>query len=471
MPYPSCSLHYRVFYAPKRGNELRHYEDAFALAGVEPVGLHDPSSTYPPTIMGALQPEGEVWRCAVADGATQGGFSRWWAQVLVEAYLQDAPILKPSLEGMDAWLRTMAQRWNTEKIHEILQTVPQGSPRYARMQQSLLLEGQAATLVMLELDLLAMRWRSAAFGDAFVFHCGKAEYRGKDILGVLPTRPFSRVRSTDLDSNPILISTREANQAAWIWGNPAFRREDAYAEGSFEVGDRFVLMTDAVAGWFLRILEQDDPQLLHDELHHLLRLPNNQAFNTDWLTFARSQPTHGLEYIKNDDVTIAIIEIMVENVKAVPVKRVQPRQPHSAITHEATPTRLVLTRQAPLPDAQLQALLLPSDTDEFNLIVPQFPEPSDQTAVLAKLTHIMHKIRRVILDDALDDQQVHEWVRGYCRKHRHLLTEDNRRLWATDDYRQVYWQTLIAYHNHSDDHSHHRAQWKSVLESRIDATF
>lgn len=57
----------QVFGLPKAGNRADEYEDA-----------------YSPKRQGEL--EGESFRFAVADGATEGSFSRLWAGMLVRSY-------------------------------------------------------------------------------------------------------------------------------------------------------------------------------------------------------------------------------------------------------------------------------------------------------------------------------------------------------------------------------------------------
>jgi hypothetical protein len=56
-----------AFWLPKAGNTLEEYEDAF----------------WPRKSMDRSL---SMFRCAVADGATETSFSRVWAQTLVRAY-------------------------------------------------------------------------------------------------------------------------------------------------------------------------------------------------------------------------------------------------------------------------------------------------------------------------------------------------------------------------------------------------
>lgn len=320
------TIDYRVFYAPKYGNELHHYEDAFALAGVEPVQLAKDIQDQP-LVQGRLDPAGLVWRCAVADGATQGGFSKYWAQMLVDHFVYDvdAPKLSGKLNGMDGWLKSLCERWNQDKVPEILAPIPQGSPRRSRVQQSLLMEGQAATLVMLELhtDPERLEWRAGAIGDSLLFHF----HNGK----IQPERPFNTLRWDELDTNPVLISTRESNQDAWIWQNRGFQAEQAFVFSAFEAGDSFILMTDALAKWFLRLLEErmteEDlgQERFETEMHAMFSLYHNYQFE-NWLNERRGRPRDDRDYIGNDDSTLVIVHITEDQEGALPVEPFEPRR-------------------------------------------------------------------------------------------------------------------------------------------------
>lgn len=302
-------LRYRVYYAARHGNDLHHYEDAFALSGVIDTDRRSirigEGSEAAPRVQGRLEPE-LTWRCAIADGATEGSFSRPWAQMLAEQYVNNGPPLRPNFPGLRRWLFGLSEIWYTGRVPALLDGVPIGSPLRSRMQQSLLMDGQAATLTMFELDPVTMSWRAGSIGDSFLFHYQDGE--------VQPVRPFAGVRSDDLDNNPTLISTRRTYQESWIWDNDDFSLSDAYAEGNCHPGDFFFLMTDALARWFLRLLEREQAagkagyQDFQKEITTLLNLQDNDDFLA-WLQDKRSTPEDDLNHIKNDDVTLVILEV------------------------------------------------------------------------------------------------------------------------------------------------------------------
>jgi hypothetical protein len=370
----SCYLRYNVFYAQKRGNELRHYEDAFALTGVKPIIL-DENPSPPPQVRGKLDPLRQVWRCAVADGATQGGFSRLWAQMLVDYYIEETPPLRPRLEGLEPWLKTMAKRWNGEKIEEILSTVPAGTPRRSRMEQSLRLEGQAATLVMLEIDPENRVWRAGAIGDAFLFHLRKRPNPKPGVRSELyvvePVRPFANMQSDQLDTNPILISTRENNQDAWIWNNFAYSRDEAFVQSEFQPGDRFLIMTDAVAAYFLRVMEQNDFEVLRSELEYIPSLESKPGKDEEWLKTGRDTNPNDFFYLKNDDVTVLDLEITDESQGSEPVMYHPPRK---GIVKSTQPASLPPVQQhSPTSTQQIPAVPVQPPTSVSNIPSLQSP--------------------------------------------------------------------------------------------------
>lgn len=322
-------IDYRAFFTQKRGNDLRHYEDAFALDGVEHAVIEGVTELEGRS--GSLDPQGKPWRCAVADGATQGGFSKLWAQMLVDNFIyhtdttRGRPQLQPALKGVDTWLKQLSYQWNDKTIDKILSTVPANSPRRSRMQQTLLLEGQAATLAMLEIDPAEQRWRAGIIGDSLVFH-----YRG-DALGngeILPVRPAANLTWDQLDTNPILISSKENNQDAWVWNNGFFSADRMFTEAEFQPGDYFLLMTDALAKWFLRAIGSGGGQLYQEALHTLFTMQDNAAF-VRWVEDCRSLPTDHPHYINNDDMTLVLVSPLHDSgqaaarpVQAMPVREV-----------------------------------------------------------------------------------------------------------------------------------------------------
>ena len=72
--------------------------------------------------------------------------------------------------------------------------------------------------------------------------------------------------------------------------------------GKWKPGDRFFLMTDAVAEWFLR--RHEDRQMPWQSLLRRWKEPNAAAVLTAYVEQLRKQ-----KEMKNDDVTVLAIEL------------------------------------------------------------------------------------------------------------------------------------------------------------------
>ncbi|OQB27107.1 MAG: hypothetical protein BWY10_01595 [Chloroflexi bacterium ADurb.Bin180] len=193
----------------KAGNQPDECEDAFCIRGVR---------------------RGPTLRCAVADGATESSFSRAWATRLVHAYAR-----RPFDDLADLVKRAglLGRGWRRVFLHRPL-------PWYAAEKVRL---GAFSTLLGTELarpcgDAAKGTWRAVAVGDTCLFHL-----RGAQLLAVFPP-----LTASDFGHFPTLLSTSEhANVSAWA--------AVLFTEGEWQVGDTFVLATDALAAWFARIRE------------------------------------------------------------------------------------------------------------------------------------------------------------------------------------------------------------------------
>jgi hypothetical protein len=251
MPHDAPLPCWRAFHTHKRGNSADEYEDAFA---------GDP-------IRG---------RFAVADGASESSFAAGWAKLLVEGFI--AAEREPWNE-LD-WLRPRRQRWADEVDGRQL-------PWYAEDKRE---QGAYATLLGIAFrpsstEVEATAWDAVAVGDSCLF-----QLRGGELL-----LSFPLTRSAEFGNLPGLLGSRG-------------RRSDSpqnvvrHAQGQWHPGDRFLLMTDALAEWSLRQTEENAwPTLAID---HLLAEPSPQSAFTGWVEEHRQR--HGL---RNDDVTLMVIDL------------------------------------------------------------------------------------------------------------------------------------------------------------------
>jgi hypothetical protein len=247
MPTDHGPLCWRALHLPKRGHAAEEYEDAFAA---------DPGAG----------------RFAVADGASESAFAALWARLLTEGFV--GGVRTPW--GKAEWLAPVRQRWAGE-------VDPQTLPWYAELKRE---QGAFATLLGLALrpprEGRPGRWRALAVGDSCLLRLHDGEL----------VDAFPLDRSADFDTAPPLVGSRPANGA---------RRSAArQACGTWRAGDRFLLLTDALAQWALRRTEEDREPW--DELGPLFAAANPQEAFAVWIEELRDR-----DQLRNDDVTLVTV--------------------------------------------------------------------------------------------------------------------------------------------------------------------
>lgn len=217
----------------------------------------------------AIDPE--TCRFSVADGATEAFDARRWAERLAQHWVQRESTL--TLEEFRQWVaaegRELQDSWSGLNLSWY-------SEEKARA-------GSFAAFVGVELDLNTdlPSWKAIALGDACLLHC-----RGGVLIKGLPLS-----RSESFNTAPILVasdsSLHESSMTAVTIDS-----------GSCESGDVLWLMSDAVAAWFLRGLENADgctPRLFDAKCDEEL----TRFFDAERLAGR----------IRNDDLAIVRIEI------------------------------------------------------------------------------------------------------------------------------------------------------------------
>lgn len=194
----------RTYHVPKAGTSERDYEDA----------------AYP-----AWSRDSRKWlfRCAVADGATESSFAREWARRLVR-HFGVGTLTSPTFREV---IPKLQQRWQRQVGRRPL-------PWFAEEAAS---RGAFAAFIG-----MAMRrtrdgqreWGAIALGDACLFlvredHLHKA---------------FPLATAEAFNNRPFLLSTHSDR---WRTEYAAMRK----ARGTWHLDDEFYLMTDALAQWFL----------------------------------------------------------------------------------------------------------------------------------------------------------------------------------------------------------------------------
>lgn len=197
----------RVLWAPREGNSDDEYEDARAV-------------------------DADAGCAVIADGASQGIFSRRWAQLLTGRFLAESPNLTDSA-AVEAWIAAARRQWRQEIRYADLHGLQQNKVDEV---------GSAATLLGLALHRAAgrLRWRAVALGDSCLFHIR----RGQMLTS------FPLCRPSDFGVTPDLIPTlrRFCPKVRFVT-----------AEGLGKMEDLYGLATDAVAHYLLKSHAEGHP--------------------------------------------------------------------------------------------------------------------------------------------------------------------------------------------------------------------
>jgi hypothetical protein len=242
----NLDLKLRQLLLPKLGQEVSDCEDVIAI-------------------------DTERQRFAVADGATEAFDARKWAERLAQHWVRRESTLTP--DEFRNWVagegRELHDSWNGLSLSWYAETKAR--------------TGSFAAFVGVELDLRsdAPCWKAIALGDTCLLH-----RRGDVLVKSLPL-----ARSESFNNAPILVASNSALHESSM-------KSVVIDSGNCESGDVLLLMSDAVASWYLQCLENDD---LAAEDYFFTR-PDNEM-----IVFFDQERLAGR--IRNDDLAIVRIEI------------------------------------------------------------------------------------------------------------------------------------------------------------------
>jgi hypothetical protein len=236
---------------PKIGNSSEEYEDAYW-----------PSDT--------VDSECEFVRFAVADGASETSYSGVWGRLLVEAYCKGelyGSAMAESLYHLRAtWKGTVGARPLPWYAEEKIRSGAFSSLIGLTLQESRLPLGAIGT------------WVATAIGDSCLFQVSDDE---------LITH-FPLFHSEQFNRGPTLLSTDASS-------NEFLSRHVLNLAGEWKAGDTFYLMTDALACWFLKEVEDG-------EKPWKIKRATQEMFEA-WIAKLRQDGV-----MRNDDVTMFRIE-------------------------------------------------------------------------------------------------------------------------------------------------------------------
>ena len=231
-----------AFRAAKAGSTAEEWEDAFC---------YDP----------------DQGRFCVADGASESSFAAAWARLLAEGFVARPP----DGSTLRDWLRPLQAEWARGTRGREL-------PWYAEEKAR---SGAFSSILGFCLEPHDGVWRALAVGDSCLFSVRENR--------LAASFPFSN--SGEFHSRPMLLSSADRANA----GIASAVRE---AEGEARSGDLILLMTDALAAWFLA-----EAELGRRPWAVLERIATQEEFGTfvDLMRAGRS--------MRNDDVTLLKIEV------------------------------------------------------------------------------------------------------------------------------------------------------------------
>jgi hypothetical protein len=216
-------------------------------------------------------------RCAVADGATESAFSRIWARQLVSGFASGR-LTGPDLPE----LPELARRWARSVAHAVARN--EAATWYLERK---LEDGAFAALLGLEFtDPSDTKgggtYAAVALGDSCVVHVRDDR--------VLLTFPIDT--SAAFAARPVLLPSRPATSDHFV-------EAIAHHRGYWQPGDRFYVMSDALACWFVGSIEQGaQPWRKIDEFA--------RADRTNFRRWVHDLRPRSL---KNDDVTLLRIRV------------------------------------------------------------------------------------------------------------------------------------------------------------------
>jgi hypothetical protein len=247
---PEIRIH--KFSIPKRGSQPRECEDAVAINQKRMV-------------------------FAVVDGATEAYDSRRWARLFAKTWVRIDP---PPLEMSDfepfvkdlGW--RLHRRWSKSKL-----------PWYAEEKA---LGGSFLAFLVLkcELQKRVFNWQAAALGD-----CCLIQRNGTEVVASFPLQ-----KSEEFGIDPILLPSLISKQ------REAFDLV-RHRMGSLSPGHDLLLMSDAIASWFLRQHEEGMTEVV--QLFDKLTSDDDQVGLLNLFEDLRNH-----HQIKNDDITLIRIEFI-----------------------------------------------------------------------------------------------------------------------------------------------------------------
>jgi hypothetical protein len=224
-------------------------------------------------------------RYTIADGASTAYLSGLWAHTLVDEFgLYENEITDRNFLDL---VRTLIldKKWNAQLENFTKTRYEEGRP-LSWYDEIALQNGAASTFLEISFSLegnkIKESFSALAIGDSCLF-----QVRNDELVTAFPLNS-----SAEFDTSPSLISSNPKQ-------NDNLQEKIAYLENqSVITGDRFFLITDALASWFFQEHEKGTKpwEIIRERAIH-------KSGFVDWIEEIREN-----KLIRNDDVTLMILE-------------------------------------------------------------------------------------------------------------------------------------------------------------------
>lgn len=226
---------------------------------------------------------------AIADGATQSFYSSIWSKLLVDYFCGNPEIDK---NNWQEWLKPIQKEW-LERVTAELKTAKSGNnPAWIEIENRLN-RFESATSTFIGLQFIENQAKISIVGDSCLFI-----FQGNQLI-----QTHLLKKSTDFNNQPEYFGSRSKHNDH----EPKFLDiELKYKQHSDKL--YFVLATDALAEYILKYTEQQ-----RDILTTLLTI---QEFEN----FVKSARQDDTIKMKNDDVTLMILEVSDGEIVSLPTQ-------------------------------------------------------------------------------------------------------------------------------------------------------
>lgn len=230
---------------------------------------------------------------AIADGATQSFYSSIWSKLLVDYFCENPQIDK---NNWQEWLELIQQKW-LEEVKAELEKAKSGN-NFAWIEIYNGLErSKSAISTFIGLQFIENQAKISIVGDSCLFI-----FQGNQLI-----QTYLLKKSTNFNDRPGYFGSRSKNNDDY---EPEFLDiELKYKQHSDKL--YFVLATDALAEYIFKYTEQQ-----RDILTTLLTINSEQEFEN----FVKSARQDDTIKMKNDDVTLMILEVSDGEIVSLPTQ-------------------------------------------------------------------------------------------------------------------------------------------------------